>query len=525
MHSPKVYVTGLLFLAFVISFACSGRNSEMSYDEISETIPVSTLDAEMKAVRDYVPLCANIAHRGTTYWAPEETEISWRWAREMGSDYLEGDLQCSKDGIVLAVHDNSFSRTTDVADVLGDKMPEVREVFYRSFRNADGSQHFSDEDIRDQVAYDMMLGFEMNARDFYYAEILMLDAGKWFNTANPDRAMASFESDGTSLSRTLEAEKPTITYSNGQYISALEDMISFAEGRKLNRDAEGRRILPYRIKSGYENMTLARIRDRSDSERGTVLDGVHYDADGRYMDFVEYDFSSAFIQDAADSGHRPGIYIEFKNSALQPLDIEARTYILLDRLGWNIITNPAGNSDFYLNGMVRTGKTDGKVILQTFRTDAVERVEKVFKGKIPMCYLVDDEPPSDWDPDHYFDTPEDAVKVLDYAITHKCHIIGPSVDGEPNNYPNRYNSWQVTLVRRAGMLNHPWSIDSISQMKETMDAMFTNRSDLTLKWLIDHHLRGRSDIPDPFHEGKYYDNSQAPSTVPDPAATLARIER
>ena len=47
----------------------------------------------MAVVRDYVPLYAVIAHRGFTYWAPEETESAWRWAREMGVDYLESDLQ------------------------------------------------------------------------------------------------------------------------------------------------------------------------------------------------------------------------------------------------------------------------------------------------------------------------------------------------------------------------------------------------------------------------------------------------
>ena len=42
---------------------------------------------------------AVMAHRGSTFWAPEETESAWRWAREMGADYLESDLQCTKDGV------------------------------------------------------------------------------------------------------------------------------------------------------------------------------------------------------------------------------------------------------------------------------------------------------------------------------------------------------------------------------------------------------------------------------------------
>ena len=35
-----------------------------------------------KATND-VPTQAVIAHRGTTYWAPEETEVAYRWARNI----------------------------------------------------------------------------------------------------------------------------------------------------------------------------------------------------------------------------------------------------------------------------------------------------------------------------------------------------------------------------------------------------------------------------------------------------------
>jgi glycerophosphoryl diester phosphodiesterase len=35
-----------------------------------------------KATND-VPTHAVIAHRGTTYWAPEETEVAYRWARNI----------------------------------------------------------------------------------------------------------------------------------------------------------------------------------------------------------------------------------------------------------------------------------------------------------------------------------------------------------------------------------------------------------------------------------------------------------
>jgi len=495
--------TGFAFILLVsvlstISCCKDVHNDSTEFDTIADTISIQCLNEEMLAVRDYVPQYANIAHRGTTYWAPEETESSWRWARHMGTDYLEADIQCSKDAILLAVHDNSFSRTTDIDEVFLKKFPsQVRRVFYRSFRNSDGSQHFSDDDIEAQVTADSLAGVANNARDYYYAEILMLDAGKWFNDAYPDRSRSSFSGDGSSLRRTLESDN-RIVYSNCQYVSALTDLISYASGMMLDRDSEGRRILDYGIKPGFENMTLKQIRERSEEQRGTILNGCHYSADERYMDFVEYEFDKAYLPDYVECGNKPGIYIEFKNSALQPLDIEARTYLLLDSMGWNIITKPSNDEEFYKNGCVNVGNTNGKVILQTFRLEAVERVEKVFEGKIPMCYLVDDEPPTDWDPYNYFDDPYNAVKVIDYAINHKCHIIGPSIDGEPNNYPNRCNSWQETLIHRASMLEHAWSIDTPDQMQLAMDGLFTNRTEMTLQWLIDNGRRpSQSSVPSP----------------------------
>ena len=100
-------------------------------------IEVSQLSAEMAKVRDYVPLYAVVAHRGSTFWTPEETEASWRWAREMGADYLESDMQATKDGIVLANHDENLKRTTNIQNVFSDYVPTTRKDFYRIFNNQD----------------------------------------------------------------------------------------------------------------------------------------------------------------------------------------------------------------------------------------------------------------------------------------------------------------------------------------------------------------------------------------------------
>ena len=108
-----LYRLGLLGVAAVsVLSSCSDEQEFTNENTDAKRIAVQQISPEMAKVRDYVPLYACMAHRGSTYWAPEETEAAWRWARNMGADYLESDLQATKDGVVLANHDENLKRTT-----------------------------------------------------------------------------------------------------------------------------------------------------------------------------------------------------------------------------------------------------------------------------------------------------------------------------------------------------------------------------------------------------------------------------
>ena len=78
--------------------ACSDEQQFTDNNTDAKRIEVQHITPEMAKVRDYVPLYAVVAHRGSTFWAPEETEAAWRWAREMGADYLESDMQATNPG-------------------------------------------------------------------------------------------------------------------------------------------------------------------------------------------------------------------------------------------------------------------------------------------------------------------------------------------------------------------------------------------------------------------------------------------
>ena len=56
-----------------------------------------------------------IAHRGASGERPEHTIAAYTLAIEQGADYIEPDLVLTKDGVLVARHENAISETTDVA--------------------------------------------------------------------------------------------------------------------------------------------------------------------------------------------------------------------------------------------------------------------------------------------------------------------------------------------------------------------------------------------------------------------------
>lgn len=102
-----------------------------------------------------------IAHRGASAYAPEHTLPAYRMALEMGADFIEPDLQITRDGVLVALHDETLERTTD-----------VREVFPDRYREEAGEAG----PVR-----------RWYASDFTLDELRRLDAGSWFG---PDFAGA-----------------------------------------------------------------------------------------------------------------------------------------------------------------------------------------------------------------------------------------------------------------------------------------------------------------------------------------------
>jgi len=65
--------------------------------------------------RDQVAEPVVIGHRGASGYRPEHTLASYELAIRMGADYIEPDLVSTKDGVLVARHENEIGGTTDVA--------------------------------------------------------------------------------------------------------------------------------------------------------------------------------------------------------------------------------------------------------------------------------------------------------------------------------------------------------------------------------------------------------------------------
>ena len=57
-----------------------------------------------------------IAHRGASGYRPEHTLAAYELGAAQGADYIEPDLVSTKDGVLVARHENNITDTTDVAD-------------------------------------------------------------------------------------------------------------------------------------------------------------------------------------------------------------------------------------------------------------------------------------------------------------------------------------------------------------------------------------------------------------------------
>lgn len=109
----------------------------------------------------------NIAHRGASSYAPEHTVAAYKLAIAQGADYVEQDLQVTKDGQLVCLHDLTLERTTNAKEVF----PGRSRTLTREGREVTG----------------------WHVPDFTLAEIKQLDSGAWFDPKFKGEKVLTFQ--------------------------------------------------------------------------------------------------------------------------------------------------------------------------------------------------------------------------------------------------------------------------------------------------------------------------------------------
>ncbi|REK53315.1 MAG: glycerophosphodiester phosphodiesterase [Thermobacillus sp.] len=186
------------------------------------------------------PLIA--AHRGASKYAPENTMAAFRLAETMGANFIELDVRATRDGRLIALHDETVDRTT----------------------NGKG-----------------------RAGELTFGEIRRLDAGGWFSPAFRGERIPSLEEVldrfGGGIGLILELKQPSA------YPGIEQALARLLTERGLDRPERGRIIIQSfdtgslrRVRELLPNMPIAvlvrprqRVTSRDLAEYRKFADAVH----------------------------------------------------------------------------------------------------------------------------------------------------------------------------------------------------------------------------------------------------------
>ncbi len=111
-----------------------------------------------------------IAHRGASGYAPENTIMAFDKAVEMKADYIEIDVQRSKDGKLVIIHDTKVNRTTNgEGDVKDLTFAELQNLDAGSWMGNEfgGAKIPSFEEVLDRYRGEIGILIEIKAPELY----------------------------------------------------------------------------------------------------------------------------------------------------------------------------------------------------------------------------------------------------------------------------------------------------------------------------------------------------------------------
>lgn len=114
------------------------------------------------------------AHRGASAYAPENTVEAFALAMEQGADGIELDVQMTKDGQVVVIHDETIDRVSDGTGAVRDySLEELRKFrFANHMKNYENAMIPTLKEVLDLIKpSNMLLNIELKTGIYWYPSL------------------------------------------------------------------------------------------------------------------------------------------------------------------------------------------------------------------------------------------------------------------------------------------------------------------------------------------------------------------
>lgn len=272
----------------------------------------------------------SIAHGGASQYLPFSSMPAFKAAIPMAPDYIETDVQLTKDGVLICFHDLSLERSTNVEQLFPDRFTET---------NVDG--------VAAKTWY---------TNDFTLAEIKQLDYGSSFASEFSNERIVSFQElidiSKDKVGLYPETKDPAFYLDRGQDIDlALHELFV-----KNNLDTkDGQQGTPIVIQS-FEESSLRRLRELGGDNYALLqlvwpTQDIDYMSDAGLAHVAEYadgigPYLSAVLPpnlDRIEAAHSEGLWIHVWQATEEfpPSGYTSESYMkyLMDNLGIDGVMN------------------------------------------------------------------------------------------------------------------------------------------------------------------------------------------
>ncbi|RWR26503.1 VPLPA-CTERM sorting domain-containing protein [Sinirhodobacter populi] len=259
-----------------------------------------------------------IAHRGASAYVSENTLASTEMALDMAAPYVENDVQMTKDGVLVVMHDGTLDRTTNI-----ENLYERRNGGYNvaDFTLAEIKQLTVDTKIN--TGYDFLLSGDKAYEVPTFAE--QLDLISTYNAAN-----------GTDYGILVEGKYGFNADTNRAVMETLKEKGYTTADKAMIQSFDFGNVFDYALLEDELGMDLgiAQLGDASwNGYAWTVSNLISLQNMAQYTDTVAISYGSlsqAFIDAAHDLG------LSVYGWTFRPADLEAAESLMASFLDWGL---------------------------------------------------------------------------------------------------------------------------------------------------------------------------------------------